>query len=326
MKPSWIATASVRVGVVLALSVGMALAQPRTAGEDVRVASRVDRTLLLDAAWAGARAVAVGERGAVFLSDDEGLSWRSVRAPTQKTLTSVTFVDAQNGFATGHGNTLLRTRDGGVSWAPAESHPPGQEALLGVHMLDGQHGFAFGAYGVLLESHDGGNHWVRRTPFEDDFDGHLYGMASVPGALVLVGEQGAIGVSRDGGERWVRQASPYNGSYFGVVAATDGSLLAYGMRGKVFRSTSQGARWEAVDTGVGSALMAGTAAADGSVVLVGNEGVVLRSRDNGRHFEAFTMPQRRALSKALSGKKGLLLFFGEQGFLFGASPTSVVKP
>ena len=52
-----------------------------------------DRVILLDVAMAGKRIVAVGERGVVLLSDDNGKTWTSVRAPVTRTLTAVTFFD-----------------------------------------------------------------------------------------------------------------------------------------------------------------------------------------------------------------------------------------
>src|SRR5688572_33454441 len=59
-------------------------------------------SLLLDLAVAGARLVAVGERGHVLLSDDQGATWRQATSvPTRVMLTSVYFVDGQYGWAVG---------------------------------------------------------------------------------------------------------------------------------------------------------------------------------------------------------------------------------
>ena len=60
-----------------------------------------DRVILLDVAMAGKRIVAVGERGVVLLSDDNGKTWTSVRAPVTRTLTAVTFFDDKVGIAVG---------------------------------------------------------------------------------------------------------------------------------------------------------------------------------------------------------------------------------
>ena len=60
-------------------------------------------SLLLDLAFAGQRMVAVGERGHVMLSDDQGATWRQAKSvPTRVLLTAVFFVDSEYGWAVGH--------------------------------------------------------------------------------------------------------------------------------------------------------------------------------------------------------------------------------
>src|SRR5213593_949007 len=61
------------------------------------------KSMLLGAAQAGERLVAVGERGIVVLSEDAGRTWRQARVPVSVTLTAVRFVDAKQGFVVGHG-------------------------------------------------------------------------------------------------------------------------------------------------------------------------------------------------------------------------------
>ena len=75
------------------------------------------RQVLQTAARAGTRIVAIGERGLVVLSDDEGKSWRQARqVPVSVSLTAVSFVDALLGWAVGHGGVILHTTDGGETW------------------------------------------------------------------------------------------------------------------------------------------------------------------------------------------------------------------
>jgi photosystem II stability/assembly factor-like uncharacterized protein len=65
---------------------------------------------------AGARLVAVGERGTVLLSDDHGQQWRQAAVPVQVTLTCVAFADERHGWAAGHLGTILHSDDGGQTW------------------------------------------------------------------------------------------------------------------------------------------------------------------------------------------------------------------
>ena len=75
------------------------------------------RAVFIDLARAADRLIAVGERGLIVLSDDNGQSWRQVPVPVSVSLSAVYFVDAQRGWAVGHAGTVLATIDGGEHWA-----------------------------------------------------------------------------------------------------------------------------------------------------------------------------------------------------------------
>ena len=78
--------------------------------------SKAVKSLLLDVVYAGKRLVAVGERGHILLSDDEGYSWSQADVPVMSTLTSIFFIDASVGWAVGHDAVVLKTQDGGQTW------------------------------------------------------------------------------------------------------------------------------------------------------------------------------------------------------------------
>ncbi|HEY5719786.1 MAG TPA: hypothetical protein VIW02_05345, partial [Gammaproteobacteria bacterium] len=81
-------------GLLLLSAGGHALAAsdvaPSEYAEPMPLASR---SLLLDADRAGERIVAVGERGHLLVSGDEGQSWSQRRVPTVAMLTAVHFHD-----------------------------------------------------------------------------------------------------------------------------------------------------------------------------------------------------------------------------------------
>ena len=104
---------------LLALVAGGALAADGTLAALDRPAERArapERAVLLSAAAADAHWVAVGERGLVLRSDDNGKTWQQSPAPVSVTLTAVRFADARHGIAVGHGGTVLVTEDGGQTW------------------------------------------------------------------------------------------------------------------------------------------------------------------------------------------------------------------
>ena len=80
------------------------------------IAAKSGTAAMLAVTRAGKRLVAVGERGIVLLSDDQGGTWRQVRTPVQVSLTAVQFANERSGWAVGHLGVVLHTVDGGLSW------------------------------------------------------------------------------------------------------------------------------------------------------------------------------------------------------------------
>ena len=67
-------------------------------------------TPLIGVAKAGKRIVAVGLRGHIVYSDDEGKTWtQAANVPVSVDLLSVSFDDDKNGWAAGHGGAVLNT-------------------------------------------------------------------------------------------------------------------------------------------------------------------------------------------------------------------------
>ncbi len=269
------------------------------------------RQLLLDIAPAGERLVAVGERGRIFLSNDRGATWQVAAAPGEATLTAVYFHDERHGWAVGHDAVVLRTEDGGVSWALVHQAPEEFRPLLDLWFENENHGFAVGAYGLFLETRDGGQNWQRRILLAEDM--HLNAIAGGPGGrLYVAGEAGTLLRSDDGGRSFRKLASPYRGSFFGVLRLPDGNPLVFGLRGKAFRSPDGGRRWLPVATPGESALQGGAVLADKSVVLVGNDGTVLVSHDGGRRFAPHKDGPRQAYASVTAAGEALVLV-GERG-------------
>lgn len=279
----------------------------------------VDSVLLLAAARAGDRVVAAGERGRVFVSDDQGRTWRHAKTPTQSTLTAVYFRDAQHGWAVGHDAVILRTLDGGETWEQTHFAPDAQKPLLDVWFETSERGYAVGAYGSFYETIDAGASWHPRKVFEDDR--HLNALVkAADGKLFIAGEAGALQRSVDRGRHWEALVTPYKGSFFGILGAKDGGVVAFGLRGKVFRSGDSGETWQPVDTGTHASLMGGSVLDDDSMVLVGQDGTMLSSRDHGRSFAQQNRADGKTIAAAVPVGSQALLLFGDSGVARAALP------
>ena len=74
------------------------------------------RSLLNGLARAGDRIVAVGQRGHVLYSDDDGKTWQQAAVPLTSDLVAVHFPTLSTGWAVGHDGVILRTTDSGANW------------------------------------------------------------------------------------------------------------------------------------------------------------------------------------------------------------------
>ncbi len=245
-------------------------------------------SLLIDVTRADGRLVAVGERGHVLISDNNGLTWSQITVPTREMLTGVSFSDRLNGCAVGHRNTILVTRDGGNSWSLKKPDSTFEIIFLDILLLNNQTGFAVGAYGEYWETTDGGDTWTQRWITEDEL--HFNAIAAgEDGTLYIAGESGVLLRSEDRGETWDPIESPYFGSFHGIRTVGANRLLIFGLRGNIYNSPDRGDNWEngSVDAEV---LISGSALLDDErPVLLGQSGMLfLESPGNGsfhRHRE-----------------------------------------
>lgn len=96
--------------------------------------------------------------GAIYRTEDEGVSWSPVPAGTSQTLRGVAFVGATVGVAVGESGAIVRSTDGsGAVWAGVSS--PTSAALWDLFFWDALSGWAVGASGTILHTGDGGVTW-----------------------------------------------------------------------------------------------------------------------------------------------------------------------
>jgi len=287
-------------------------AQDVTAPEQSLQAPLAVRSLMLDAAVAEGALVAVGERGHILISTDQGESWMQMEVPTRSALTGVYFHDRDRGWVVGHDSVILRTTDGGSTWERVHWAPEEENPLLDVWFSDADNGYAAGAYGSFFVTSDGGATWNSRPLGEDDF--HLNHFArSANGRLYLAAEAGMIYRSDDQGETWAELPSPYTGSFFGTLPLDDDALLLFGLQGHLFRSEDAGETWAELETGTTAMLTDGVRTTDGVILITGLGGVVLVSTDGGQTFERFQQPDRRGISAVVAIDGGRLFMTGEFG-------------
>ncbi len=234
-------------------------------------------SVLLDVAMAGQRMIAVGERGHILYSDSQGESWQQAEVPVSVTLTAVDFATPKKGWAVGHGQVILTTEDGGLTWKKQmdgislskmwQSHLVEKEGtndeillkkyrrfaeegadkpFLDVEFIDRRIGYVSGAYGVLLKTEDGGLSWRSVVDLlEHQEDRHIYDIEILGDEIFLAGEMGLVYHSENQGARFSSLASPTTASLF-TVKATETQVVLMGLRGTLFvasKGSDHGFQW-----------------------------------------------------------------------------------
>lgn len=331
-------------GLVLLLAGVFALAvqaAPAVLERPAMHSAKAERSVMLGLARAGQRLVAVGERGIILLSDDDGVHWRQAEVPVSVNLTAVQFVDARQGWAVGHLGVVLHSADGGETWrkqldgiqaaklvlqaaeasgdaaaieqAQAMVTDGPDKPFLDLYFQDARVGYLVGAYNLILRTADGGQSWQSWMQHLDNPQAlNLYAIRVWRGDLYIAGERGLLLRSSDGGEHFAALPSPYEGSFFGLLAARDG-LLAYGLRGNAWWSEDGGTSWQALATGVESALAGALELADGRLLLAGQGGELLAAEPGGARAQSMPLRLAPGLASIVQAADGSLSSAGLSG-------------
>ncbi|MEO8586530.1 MAG: YCF48-related protein [Acidobacteriota bacterium] len=107
-------------------------------------------------------------RGGVLHTNDGGLNWVELGDGTATLgfeARAIHFADARNGWLAGEGGHLMRTRDGGQTWArvlvPRPENGTGRTPFLwGMSWAGTLDGWVVGEFGTILRTADGGDSWV----------------------------------------------------------------------------------------------------------------------------------------------------------------------
>lgn len=314
----------------LALVLGMAALPLAVQAQDAAPARSetmplaATQALILDMTEADSRAVAVGERGQILVSESR-TEWRQVAdVPTRATLTAVSAVgDAV--WAVGHDGTVIASRDGGLTWtlqrqdvldtSPDAAFDPRQGVpLLDVLMLDASHGFAVGAYAQLLRTDDGGTNWrfVSAAGAADDGDDAASGEDTIDEADAIDDDSWTLS---DEDLALDEEDEPH----FNAIARTgSGALFIVGERGAAYRSRDGGTAWERLQLPYGGSMFGVIGYQGDHVVAFGMRGNAFESRDLGDTWDAIDTGTELSLMGGAA--------YGDGGFaLVGANGAVVVR-
>lgn len=268
----------------------------------------------LDVTRAGVRVVAVGDRGNILFSDDEGETWQAAQTPTDALLTAVCFADARHGWAVGHDAIVLATEDGGQTWTQQYSDPLGGAA-------DEEEDYA------EEESYDDYDNYDDYDSYED-FD-ETAAAVDTSGApfldvhcesserVIAVGGYGYVIETQDGGTSWQKRnadmQNPDGWHLYTIRRIPDTStLLVAGEKGTLLRSRDNGVSWQKLQSPYGGTFF-GMTVTDNLVLVHGMQGKVFASRDAGNTWREIRTGVTRAINDGVVLSDGTIILAGQSG-------------
>ncbi len=272
---------------------------------------RATHGLLLGLARAGARLIAVGNGGAILLSDDEGKTWRLAKSPTDELLTSVVFPTPAEGWAVGQDEEVLHSTDAGETWTQQHLAKNSDQALFTIVSLAPQHLFTSGAYNLILETQDGGATWKDSKIDNLDDDYHLNCAVARGNDIMVTGEAGHAFIRYAGA--WTQVKLPYDGSQFACLVGPDGSFYSFGLRGSAFKAEAGATQWTRIDLGLPYSIFGATNLANGTMALVGSNGLILLLDPATGKSTQLPAPTDKAISAVVEGQGGRLIAVGNDG-------------
>ena len=284
--------------------------------------AHASKATMLDVADTGKRLVAVGEQGLVIYSDNQGKSWQQANVPVSVTLTAVTFINADIGWAAGHQGVILATRDGGHSWTRQFTGRDAQQQVLALAKQreqqlnqaidnaqnDDESEDLQYQLDDLQATIDDANKAIAEGPSEPLMD--IWFADAKRG--IAVGAYGLLLLTDDGGAQWrlhpdyLQNTDKYH--FYSIAALDAQTLLVAGEQGVVWRTRDGGATWEALKSPHQGSFFGALKLKDNSLLIYGLRNHVYRSTDAGETWQnVSTGSQSSVLGGTTFGDAGVML-------------------
>jgi photosystem II stability/assembly factor-like uncharacterized protein len=289
--------------------------------------------IYMDIINTGNRLIAVGERGFIVFSDNDGRSWAQASVPTSVTLTAVYFPTAQHGWAVGHDGVILHSSDGGSSWNKQLDGKQLKEIML-TQITQKQDEFQNEEKTADESQKDALNCKIENCDFllkDWRLLSEESGIFSSPlldvwflneHEGIAIGAFGAIIETSDGGITWhgVNNIDNTDGYHFYGITKSNDSLFIAGEYGVLYRSDDYGKNWISLKSPSDGSFF-GVLGSSGhcSVVVFDLEGHVYYSLNNGESWAKSDKPDGPAVFGGMYLNDNTLILVSKDGTLLKSS-------
>jgi photosystem II stability/assembly factor-like uncharacterized protein len=262
--------------------------------------------------------VVVGGGCVLLRSDDGGQTFKRLAlACGGSRVAALAFPSPQNGFVLLASGTLLRTTDGGASFAPGGAIP---DTATDLFFTDSSTGFAVtraAAGGAVYRTTDGGGTWFARTTSTQGLNGVYFASA---GTGYAVGAASTVLKTTDGGETW--DPKPVDDTIPGadltsIRCASNSSCIAATDSGdRVIRTTNGGNAYTAFSPAA-EKVYALSFTAQNKGVAVGENGTTVISTNLNQQSPTFVpvsdQPLAGSFSRLRASQVAPVLATGQSG-------------
>ncbi len=296
----------------------------------------MSRLLLTDGTRVGDRVVAVGDRGYIVYSDNNGESWQRARTPPNTPLlTALYFLDAKTGWAVGHDSMILTSTDRGESWTKSFSAVEEQKPLMDITFVDAQTGFAVGAYGAFHVTTDGGKTWAPRKLFEGTKAAPAPAASTKKGKYESVGSKGGKTDEGVADDKAAKGGGDDDKHINAIVKLGENKLFVAGEAGLLAKSDDGGKSWIKIASPYKGSFFGAIPAQDGAVLIYGLRGRIYRSTDaslaNWKQIDNKSVASLMGSTRladgtlALAGLSGTVLMSKDNGNSFSVVSSGSTK-
>lgn len=305
------------------------LKQPDRLNTAAKHFGNIEKTAFLALQHISDRIVTVGDRGVIAYSDDNAQSWQQSDVPISTLITAMHFPNASEGWAVGHGGSILHSADRGETWQLQLDGRKVNELLLQKakdklqetkqefidadesEQPDLQYAVEDAEFALSNAEFDKG--LGPANPFLDVlFLDNKKGFA--------IGAYGLFVMTEDGGQSWQSIAGRlenFDRYHLNTLAQLKGgAIIIAGEAGSLFASYDQGEQWETLyGPYQGSFFGIQPTNNEDEALLYGLKGHIFKTEDGGQSWKKIQADVETSLTSSAFSQDGQLIISGFSGVI-----------
>ncbi len=190
-----------------------------------------------------------GEYGYILKTTDGGSSWATQNIGPGYAISTISFINADTGFAGGKNNVIIRTTNGGIKWTMVhQTNGTANEWIRKLFFVDNYVGYALNSIGQIYKTTDGGTDWVALPRFTDERFNNIFFSDALNG--IILGFYGELFKTTDGGISWSLINTGTSEGFFDLKHISGNYLVASATNGVFAISSDFGSSWNFHNTGL----------------------------------------------------------------------------